>query len=50
MIYLSKFSTLEQYETPLCELVSDVEISVLCESTTEPIEDGGPWDGRDNWI
>lgn len=39
----------ELYEVPVCELISESEVSVLCQSTTEPIDDGGSWDGIQNW-
>lgn len=41
---------LEQYETPMCEILHfPTGEQVLCASTNEPFEDNSNWDGRDQW-
>lgn len=39
----------ELYEIPVCELISDLEVSVLCESTGEQFNPSEPWDGTGSW-
>lgn len=39
----------ELYEVPVCELISELEVGVLCESTGEQFEAGEPWDGTESW-
>lgn len=39
----------ELYEVPVCELISESEVSVLCQSTNVPFDENSTWDGSNGW-